>query len=74
MASRNRKIVVSVANGVSWSVLPLVAGLFVIVEALRNAGLLHAGITGLNMLAHTSALGSQERIGFCHRLAFQRYE
>jgi arsenical pump membrane protein len=28
----------SVALGVSWSVLPLVAGLFVVVEALRHAG------------------------------------
>ena len=31
--------------------LPLVAGLFVIVEALENAGLLRAGLAGLNALA-----------------------
>lgn len=55
VASRNRKIVPSVAKGVSWSVLPLVAGLFVIVEALHNAGLLRAGLAGLSALAHTSA-------------------
>ncbi len=55
VASRNRKIIASVAKGVSWSVLPLVAGLFVIVEALHNAGLLRAGIAGLNSLVHTPA-------------------
>ncbi len=52
VASRNRGIVASVARGISWSVLPLVAGLFVIVEALENAGLLRAGLAGLQMLAH----------------------
>jgi arsenical pump membrane protein len=51
VASRNRRIVASVARGISWSVLPLVAGLFVIVEALENAGLLRAGLAGLQMLA-----------------------
>jgi len=33
--------VVGVVKGVSWSVLPLVAGLFVLVEALNHAGALH---------------------------------
>jgi len=33
-----RSILAEVAKGVSWSVLLLVAGLFVIVEALKNAG------------------------------------
>jgi arsenical pump membrane protein len=51
VASRNRRIVASVARGISWSVLPLVVGLFVIVEALENAGLLRAGLAGLQMLA-----------------------
>ena len=41
-------------EGVSWSVLPLVAGLFVIVEALQNAGLLRLGLTGLRALAETT--------------------
>jgi arsenical pump membrane protein len=35
-------------------VLPLVAGLFVIVEALQSAGLLRAGLAGLQMLAQQS--------------------
>jgi arsenical pump membrane protein len=32
---------VEIAKGVSWSVLPLVAGLFVLVESLNRAGALH---------------------------------
>jgi arsenical pump membrane protein len=64
VASRNRKIAASVAKGTSWSVLPLVAGLFVIVEALHNAGLLRAGIAGLNLLAHTSAWGAKGASAF----------
>ncbi len=54
VAWRDRKIVGRVARGISWSVLPLVAGLFIIVEALRNAGFLHLALTGLQMLARTS--------------------
>ena len=50
IGSRNRHLVVRVAKGVSWSVLPLVAGLFVIVEGLKNAGLLRAGLAGLEAL------------------------
>jgi arsenical pump membrane protein len=50
VAGLNRKIVASVAGGVSWSILPLVAGLFVIVEALGNAGLSGVGLAGLEGL------------------------
>ena len=52
VALRNRRIVITVATGVSWSVLPLVAGLFVIVEALKGAGLLSAGLRALQALAN----------------------
>jgi arsenical pump membrane protein len=38
-------------RNVSWGVLPLVAGLFMIVEALNLAGMLHAIQTGLHWLA-----------------------
>ncbi|MGI8771955.1 MAG: arsenic transporter [Acidobacteriaceae bacterium] len=51
---RDRGILLKVAKGVSWAVLPLVAGLFVIVEALKGAGMLHLGLAGLQALAHTS--------------------
>ena len=51
---RNPSIPLRVAKGVSWSVLPLVAGLFVIVEALQNAGLQRLGLAGLRALAETA--------------------
>jgi arsenical pump membrane protein len=54
VAWRDRSIPLKIAKGVSWSVLPLVAGLFVIVEALQNAGLLRLGLTGLQALAETT--------------------
>ncbi|HUN85804.1 MAG TPA: arsenic transporter [Terracidiphilus sp.] len=56
LATRNRTVVFHVARGVSWSVLPLVAALFVMVEALKNAGLLWAGLAGLHWLDHASPL------------------
>jgi arsenical pump membrane protein len=51
---RDRSILLRVAKGVSWSVLPLVAGLFVIVGALQNAGLMRLGLTGMQALTQTS--------------------
>jgi arsenical pump membrane protein len=54
VAWRDRSIPLKIAKSVSWSVLPLVAGLFVIVEALQNAGLLRLGLTGLRALAETT--------------------
>jgi arsenical pump membrane protein len=54
VAWRDRSIPLKIAKGVSWSVLPLVAGLFIIVEALQNAGLLRLGLTGLRALGETT--------------------
>ncbi len=51
LAIRNRAIVDGVARGVTWSVLPLVGGLFVIVEAMQKAGMLQLGLAGLQFLA-----------------------
>jgi arsenical pump membrane protein len=51
VAWRDGKLPLKIAKGVSWPVLPLVAGLFVIVEALQNAGLLRVGLAGLQKLA-----------------------
>jgi arsenical pump membrane protein len=51
VATRNHSIVSSVVRGVAWSVLPLVAGLFVIVEAMQNAGMLQAGLAALRSLS-----------------------
>jgi arsenical pump membrane protein len=39
-----------VVKDISWSVLPLVAGLFVIVEALNSAGALAAAVRGLQAM------------------------
>jgi arsenical pump membrane protein len=47
---RNRHIGITVVRGVAWSVLLLVAGLFVIVEALQGSGLLRLGLRGLGAL------------------------
>jgi arsenical pump membrane protein len=49
---RNRKAWRAVLGGVSWSVLPLVAGLFMIVAALNRAGMLRLTQFGLTWLAH----------------------
>ena len=50
VAVRDRGAVVKVVKGVSWSVLPLVAGLFVIVQALEGAGMLGLAVRGLESL------------------------
>jgi arsenical pump membrane protein len=54
-----------IVKEISWSVIPLVAGLFVIVEALNGAGALHAAVTAIQemktwprpMAALSSAFG-----------------
>ncbi len=46
----------TVLGGVSWGVLPLVAGLFVLVEGVQRAGLLQPMATGLRHLAETAPL------------------
>src|SRR5450755_2224393 len=59
---RDRGIWKDIATGVSWSVLPLVAGLFVMVEALDGAGALRHAVQALNDMKlwqpRTAALGS----------------
>jgi arsenical pump membrane protein len=63
-AWRDRGIPRRIAKGVSWSVLPLVAGLFVTVEALQNAGLLRLGLTGIRVLGGTPAIAAKEAAAF----------
>ncbi len=50
VAWRDRAVAGRVARGVSWSVLPLVAGLFVLVDALQSAGGLRLAVAGLDAL------------------------
>jgi arsenical pump membrane protein len=45
-------------KGVSWAVLPLVAGLFVLVEGLGRTGVLQALSQALHEAAHRSATGA----------------
>jgi arsenical pump membrane protein len=52
VARRDRKAPLQIAMGVSWSVLPLVAGLFVLVEALQSAGGLYLAVAGLHAVAN----------------------
>jgi arsenical pump membrane protein len=53
---RNHSVPLKVAKGIAWTVLPLVAGLFVIMQALETAGMLQFGVRGLEALAHTSRI------------------
>ena len=58
-----------VVKGVSWSVLPLVAGLFVIVEALGQTGVLQLVIDQLHKSAAHSVAGATWGSGFAVALA-----
>lgn len=60
VAWHDRGIPLRVVKGVSWAVLPLVAGLFVLVQALQNAGLLRLGLAGLQFLAHAPSLVAKD--------------
>lgn len=51
VATRDRKAPSSAMRGVAWGVLPLVAGLFMIVEALNRAGMMRLTRAGLAWLA-----------------------
>ena len=51
VAMRDRRAPKTALRSVSWSVLPLVAGLFTIVEALNRAGMMRLTRTGLEWLA-----------------------
>lgn len=61
---RNPRILARVARGIAWSVLPLVAGLFAIVEALESAGLRRAGEAGLQSLAALPAWAAKGASAF----------
>lgn len=61
---RARKSPLVVITGVSWSVLPLVAGLFVIVEALNKTGLIQTITTILHQNAAGSLNGTVWSSGF----------
>jgi arsenical pump membrane protein len=53
-----------VAKGVAWSVLPLVAGLFIIVEALNRAGALQHAVEALRTMQAAPAIAGGLTSGF----------
>jgi arsenical pump membrane protein len=53
-----------IAKEISWSVLPLVAGLFVIVEAMNGAGALAAAVGALHEMKNWSPLEGALSSGF----------
>jgi arsenical pump membrane protein len=59
----------TVIKGVSWSVLPLVAGLFVIVGALNKTGMIQALTALLNRSAAHSVAGATWGSGFVTAIA-----
>jgi arsenical pump membrane protein len=61
---RDRRAVFVVLRGVSWSIVPLVAGLFMIVEALNRGGMLHLAERGLRWAAGLSVLAGKLAAGF----------
>jgi arsenical pump membrane protein len=61
---RDRTTLPAVARGVSWSVLPLVAGLFVIVEALDANGALRYAVSALHTLQHWPSRHAALTAGF----------
>jgi arsenical pump membrane protein len=56
-----------VAKDISWSVLPLVAGLFVIVEALNSAGALRAAVRSLQAMKESHPLFARAEFRIWHR-------
>jgi arsenical pump membrane protein len=69
VALRDHGVVPRVVKGVSWSVLPLVAGLFIVVEALESTGLLKACLAGLQALGEMPAFASKLIAAFAVALA-----
>jgi arsenical pump membrane protein len=61
---RDRTVPIKIVKGVSWSVIPLVAGLFVIVEALQGAGMLHVAVQGLHEAANLGGIWSNLTTAF----------
>lgn len=64
MSIRDRGTPMELVKGISWSVLPLVAGLFVIVEALDRAGALRETVRALTIMSHWPAVEAALSSGF----------
>ncbi len=53
-----------ILSEISWSVLPLVAGLFILVEAINTAGALHLSQTALLILQHLPPIAANMAAAF----------
>ncbi len=54
----------AILSEISWSVLPLVAGLFIMVEAINTAGALHLSQTALETLQHLPPIAASMATAF----------
>jgi arsenical pump membrane protein len=61
---RDRRAALTVIRGVSWSIVPLVAGLFMIVEALNRGGMLQMTERGLRWAAGLPGFSGKLAAGF----------
>ncbi len=61
---RDHKTPKDVAKEISWSVLPLVAGLFIIVEAINSAGALNAAVRAFHEMQSWQPLQAALSSGF----------
>jgi arsenical pump membrane protein len=66
---RDRTALASLLGGVSWAVLPLVAGLFVLVEALNRTGLTESLATAMRAATRVSEAGAAAGAGCLLALA-----
>ncbi|HET9099780.1 MAG TPA: arsenic transporter [Acidobacteriaceae bacterium] len=64
VAYKDRGAPLRVVREVSWSILPLVGGLFVIVEAVAPTGLLRAAVDGLGRLSRLPEVPADLCAGF----------
>lgn len=56
IALKDHGVLKDIAKNISWAVIPLVAGLFIIVEALNSAGALNAGVQALQHVGQIGGL------------------
>jgi arsenical pump membrane protein len=61
---RNRRAALTVLRGVSWSIVPLVAGLFMIVEALNRGGMLQIAERAMRWAASLPTFAGKLTSGF----------
>ncbi len=61
---RERRNPAAILKGISWSVIPLVAGLFILVEAVNRTGALHLSQAGLKAIAGWPSLAAAVTAAF----------